>query len=175
VILVSQKRFSVSAYHTEANPDHAARDQAKGPLIRVRVRFQQWLDGKEAEADAFLDPGADMTVVSARWIALLSERLDPATDLLLDGNHIDEPFSIGMGACDLPVPRTEVGPLLWSQPGDMAGYEDILLGRDFFEAHRLLIVFDGESRDFSVLLPDDHENQRRRDQVRLAISGSIEK
>jgi len=48
----------------------------------------------------------------------------------------------------------------------MAGYEDILLGRDFLAAHGLLVVIDGEGHELSLLLPDDDDNRRRREDVR---------
>jgi hypothetical protein len=37
----------------------------------------------------------------------------------------------------------------------MPGWEDMLLGRDFLSAHKLLLVIDGDEGRFSLLLPDD--------------------
>ncbi len=169
MILIARQRFAVSAYHAEVHPDRAAAEQEMGLVFRVGIRFGEWLDGREVEADAFLDPGADVTVVSARWVASVMERHAPATDLRLDGDFIDEDVTVRIGSRALLVPQTEMGPQLWSQPGPMAGYEDILLGRDFLLAHRLLLAIDGEEREFSLLLPDDEDNRRRFERVRSAF------
>jgi hypothetical protein len=170
VILLARQRFAVSAYHAEVHPDRAATEQEMGLVVRVGIRFHRWLDGREVEADAFLDPGADVTVLSLRWVASVAERHAPSTDLLLDGDFIDEDITVRIAERTLLVPRTEIGPQLWSQPGPMAGYEDILLGRDFLVAHRLLLVVDGDERDLSLLLPDDEDNRRRREEVRRVFA-----
>lgn len=169
MILARRQPFAVSGHHGERFPERAALDREKGPLLRVQVRFQQWLEGREVEADAFIDPGADLTVVSVRWAALLADRHGPTTDLLMDGGFILEDVLVTIGSQALLVPKTEAGPQLWSQPGDMGGYEDILLGRDFLTAHGLLLVIDGDRSDFSLLFPGDEENRRLRDQVRAAF------
>lgn len=55
----------------------------------------------------------------------------------------------------------------------MPGYEDVLLGRDFLDAHGILTVIDGEARQFSLLLPDDDDNRRRRDQILSALDPKL--
>ncbi len=58
-------------------------------------------------------------------------------------------------------------------PIRMPGFEDIILGRDFLSQQKLLLVVDFDEQDFFdffVLLPEDHENQQRRERVRVALT-----
>lgn len=52
----------------------------------------------------------------------------------------------------------------------MTGFEDMLLGRDFLAAHRLLFVLDGEDEAFSMLLPADENNRQRRERILAELS-----
>lgn len=112
MILVARQPFTVSAYHAELHPDASKHEM--GPVLRVGVRFRQWLKGREVEADAFLDPGADVTVLSARWVATLAEQCAPATDLQLDGDFIDEDVTVSIGghpsSCRRPSSVRSSGP-----------------------------------------------------------------
>ncbi len=146
----------------------------------MRVRFAEWLPG-DFEADAFVDPGADCTVLSHRWAqgcrraAAMEHRLIAPPYPLLDvAGYVTETVSVQVGPSGwLALPSdpqlARQGTAQPEQLREMAGYEDLLLGRDFLRLHRILLVVDGEG-EFSLLLPDDDDNAGRRDVVLRALS-----
>lgn len=135
----------------------------------------------ELEADAFVDPGADATMLSHRW-ALSCRReaaikraliVEPHPLLDFEGNIL-ETVSVAIGQSgwlDLPseLQLARQGGPHPDQLRDMPGYEDILIGRDFLRLHNLLLVVDG-SGEFSLLLPDDEDNAARREAILRCIS-----
>ena len=170
MILIHREPFGMSSYWKKHHGGIAAPEEMKGPILRGRVRFAHWLDGKETEADIFVDPGADATILSWRWTALAFDQHRSSTRLSMKKrDFIGEDLFLHVGRRWLKVPRTEVGPRILSQPGKMPGYDDILLGRDFLDAHGILTVIDGEARQLSLLLPDDNDNRARRDQILGAL------
>ncbi|WP_441290949.1 hypothetical protein ACSRUE_10915 [Sorangium sp. KYC3313] len=68
---------------------------------------------------------------------------------------------------DSPSHARQVGGAERPELREMSGHEDLLLGRDFLRHDGILLVIDSEN--FSLLLPDDEDNRRRRDQVRRAL------
>jgi hypothetical protein len=143
-------------------------------VIGVKLRFERWLDGRSLDADAFIDPGADETYLSLRWVGEQAgrkrnlrpqaSRLDPYEPARY---RLEERSFVVMGGCELELsPAHPV--LLMAQP-PMAGFEDLLLGRDFLVAHRLLVVLDGAEETISILRPADEDNCRRRERVLDAL------
>lgn len=166
MILVHREPFSVSSYWKKIRRGIVAPEEIKGPIFRGRVRFARFLGGKDTEAEVFVDPGADFTILSWRWAGLAFGQHRSSTKLQQhSGGFFDEEVFICIGRRWLKVPRTVVGPRMWTQPEKMPGYDDVLLGRDFLDAHGILAVIDGEARQFSLLLPDDDDNRARRDQI----------
>lgn len=162
MILVHDHPFGVSRWHEERlKRDPLPHEQ--GLVVRVRVRFGQWLGGREVEADAFVDTGADTTVVSWRWAAQLVDDRDQPAIPVDENMNICEDVCVLVGGRALAVPRGPQGPYMASQTDteaeseqleEMPGYEDILLGRDFLSEHKLLLVVDADEHCFSLLLPD---------------------
>lgn len=68
MILIGRRKFSVSRFHAEHYPYTADSALARGPVVRLGLRFDRWLGGRRLEADAFVDPGADETILSLRWV-----------------------------------------------------------------------------------------------------------
>ena len=126
------------------------------------------------EADVFIDPGADFTHISPRWIrdqggtgkwAMPISYEDPAH---ADHFVLVEDAFIEIGGVELPL-----GDAVSITPSSsMQGAEDMLLGRDFLSVHHLMLVIDGEESSFSLLLPSDEDNRRRREQIRRALDES---
>ena len=56
------------------------------------------------------------------------------------------------------------------QQPPMAGYEDVLLGRDFLAERGLMLILDAQAEELSLLLPADDENRRRRADILTALS-----
>jgi len=175
MILVSRQSFGVSRYCAREHTEVALGENASGPVLRVRIRFDQWFKEKRLEADAFIDSGADTTLISSRWVTEQggvkrrarpkSSVLDPerADHYLLEEEAFVEiggiELSLGSGLGILPAPA-------------LPGYEDILLGRDFLSRHRLLFVLDAGEATFSILKPSDEDNRLRRNQILRALDKS---
>ena len=58
---------------------------------------------------------------------------------------------------------------LWEDAREMPGYEDVLLGRDFFRENNLPMLVDYGERSFSILHPGDTENLQRREKILAAF------
>lgn len=173
MIVLHGQRFRVASYHKKINPEHADAELSQGLVLGVHLVFEDWLAGLPLQAEAFLDPGADHTLISQRWIAEqatqnVSKEPTPwisPNGRLLETIHISiDKWHASLGVSGKPVWLLEqdYGP---DDPASLPGYEDLLLGRDFLSQHGLLVVIDGEGRDFSIIAPDDSENRRRRDQI----------
>jgi hypothetical protein len=172
MVLLHRHDFGMAAYHRREFPGDANEVLAQGLVLRVAIVFEQWLDASLLEADAFLDPGADSSLLSQRWIeeqaeAAQSEDRSPAIDengAVFEGVHVViSGHRLRLGAPDPLWVRAqnkevETTPL-------MPGLEDLLLGRDFIAHNNLLVVIDGQQRQFSLLAPLDLENQKKRAQV----------
>ncbi len=174
------QRFRVAGYHRKINPEHASAELSQGLVLGVRLAFEFWLDEKPLEAEAFLDPGADHTIISRRWISdqaannaatKPTPRIDPEGILLEQVSLSIGAWSARLGAAGNPVWLFEqdYGP---EDTSPLPGYEDILLGRDFLSQHGLLVVVDGKTRTFSILAPNDSENRRRRDRILSLLTSS---
>ncbi len=175
MILLGRHPFDVSRFHAERYPETAKSPLARGPVVRLRVSFERWLGGRPLEADAFIDPGADETILSLRWILEQGgkgSQARPRTTLpdprWRDHYLLDEGTNVEIAGCTLALGTTQPVRILPQPP--MNGFEDMLLGRDFLAAHRLLFVLDGEDETFSMLLPDDHDNRRRRERILAELS-----
>ncbi len=112
-------------------------------------------------------------MVSQRWteeqaVAGKSSQEAPWTD---PEGSILEPIFLSVG--NWRVPLGDSGRPVWlfeqdygpDNMGPLPGYEDLLLGRDFISQHNLLVVINGDDRNFSILAPEDDENLRQRDEV----------
>jgi hypothetical protein len=175
MILLGHHRFSVSRYHAEHYPDTARSALARGPVVRLSVKFERWLSGRRLEADAFVDPGADETILSLRWVQEQGGKgrhARPRTTQpnLREPHHylLDEGATVEIAGCTLALGTTRPVRVLQQPP--MTGFEDMLLGRDFLAAHRLLFVLDGEDEAFSMLLPADEDNRLRRKRILAELS-----
>ena len=168
MILVARRPFGVSRFHQLTSPEMASSALARGPVLRLTLRFERWMGGRPLEADAFVDPGADQTILSMRWIRdqggqgrhqapryALQHPGDPDSGLL------DEAAVAQIAGQPLALGSTQVVRVMEQPPG----FEDILLGRDFLSAHQLLLVLDGKDEAFSLLLPADDDNQRKRERI----------
>ncbi|WP_437484666.1 hypothetical protein WME75_45490 [Sorangium sp. So ce1014] len=174
MVIVQRQPFGVSRFFTQHSGQPQERDL--GLVVPVRIQFERWLGGKLLEADAFIDSGADCTLLSYRWLETCWRAAFPDVKLrrpLIDPRGwIREKVSISIGGCVLELPPSpqlawQIGGASRSDLREMPGFEDLLLGRDFLRHHGILLVIDRE--DFSLLLPHDEENRRRRDQVRQAL------
>ncbi len=175
MILAGRQPFTVSRYHGSQDPAMAASDVAQGPVLRLRLSFERWMGGRPLDAEAFVDPGADDTILSLRWILeqggkgsrakpriALQDPGDPDSGLLDEGAAVEiEGRALALGT----TRRVRV----MSQP-PIPGFEDILLGRDFLAAHGLLFILDGQDQTFSMLLPADEDNQHRRERILAELS-----
>lgn len=175
MILVQREPFRVSSFHHRCDPEMAVTRLARGPVIQVKLRFERWLMGKPLDADAFVDPGADETILSLRWIleqggwgrhsrprSTTPDPQDPAHCLLREAAYVQ------IGGRELALNAGRPVRLMLQPP--MAGFEDVLLGRDFLVAHGLLVLLDALEGSLSILDPADEDNQRRRGLVHEAMS-----
>lgn len=173
MLVIQRQPFRVASYHKKIHPTHAAAELSQGLVLDVQLAFEDWLGSVVLQAEAFLDPGADHTMVSRRWIeeqATAHESLEPTPWIAPNGQILETAhLSIGGWRVTLGGPEEPVWLLEQDygseNPGSLPGYEDLLLGRDFLSQHGLLVVINGNDRDFSVLAPEDSENRRRRDQI----------
>ncbi len=179
MIVLHGQRYRVANYHQKINPEHAGAESSQGLVFEVRIAFEDWLGGASLQAEAFLDPGADHTVISRRWIseqATENISAEPTPWVDPEGRILEQiQISIDKWGGPLGAPRRPVwlfeqdyGPEDTTAP--LPGYEDLLLGRDFLSEHGLLVVINGEGRNFSILAPEDSANRRRRDQILNALS-----
>lgn len=76
MLLLHKHAFDVASYHQRVNPEHASRSLSQGLVLSVDVIFQDWLDRRALRAEAFLDPGADHSMISIRWIHEQAEAAD---------------------------------------------------------------------------------------------------
>lgn len=173
MILVARQPFGVSRYHQLTNPEMASSALARGPVLHLTLRFERWMDGRPLEADAFVDPGADQTILSLRWIQEQGGQGRHQTPRYalqrpgdLDSGLLDEAAAVQIAGQSLALGTTQVVRVMEQPPG----FEDILLGRDFLSAHQMLLVLDGKDETFSLLLPADHDNQRKRERILKEIS-----
>ncbi|MCP4660086.1 MAG: hypothetical protein GY856_32190 [bacterium] len=73
MILLHQHRFNVAAYYRRVDPEQAGESIAQGLVVPVELQFEFWLNGTSNRAEAFLDPGADRSIISLRWISEQAE------------------------------------------------------------------------------------------------------
>lgn len=174
MVIVNRKGFSVSEYAVRKDKRRAELLGAKGPIIDIHVRFELWRPAERFPAQVFVDPGADCTFFSWRWFAevtgcalpgkhpMLGPRWTIVDDVRLEiGNRIlNAPVSAFRKQGDEPKWLNSLDP---SDPAcglpPLPGYEDGLLGRDFLLHHRSLFLIDGRGSNFSVLIPDDVNNE----------------
>lgn len=178
MILLHQQRFRVAAYHRKVDPEHADQSFAQGLVVPVEVTFEDWLDGRVLRAEAFLDTGADETVISLRWLSEQSEAAGSSRGTLpltSPTGTVEESIKLAVGGHRLDLGDPD-RPVWIGAQGDevagiaeMAGCEDILLGRDFITQHGLLLLIDGADRSLSLLLPSDMANRDRRESIRRAF------
>lgn len=179
--ILARSRFRTSKYHRQIRPSATASEMAQGPILDVQLEFETWLGGQSLAAEAFLDPGADSSIVSMRWIrerAAASRR--PSTRPKIDpAGQIIEDVRIRLGSDCLPIGDRKGA--IWvgrqdendSVPFSMPGLEDLILGRDFLTRHGLLVLIDGEAKIVSLLLANDEDNRRRRSLARAAFDPGV--
>lgn len=68
MLLLHRHTFSVASYHQRVDSQQATEDLAQGLVVPVELGFESWLGGRPIQAEAFLDPGADNSMISLRWI-----------------------------------------------------------------------------------------------------------
>jgi hypothetical protein len=176
MVLVRRRRFGVSSFFLDQfGQPH---EQEAGPVLALHIQFERWLGGRPLRAEAFIDPGADCTLLSHRWLETRWKEALPGAKLrrpvMSPRGYVRENVSMIIAGHRLDFPPSPQ--LAWQPAGgtqqadlrEMSGYEDLLLGRDFLRHHGLLLVVDGGG-EFSLLLPDDADNIRRRDAVRRAF------
>lgn len=175
MILIGRRPFAVSRYHERQNPEMAASSLARGPVFPLKIHFEHWMGGRLLDADAFIDPGADNTILSLRWILeqggngrWRTPRRAVQDPRDLDSGLLDEGATVEIGGRELALGAVQRVRVM-SQP-PMPGFEDILLGRDFLAAHGLLFVLDGQDGTFSMLLPIDQDNWQRRERILAELS-----
>ena len=178
MLIQSDETFRVAGYHRLRAPQDASEDLAQGPIVNVEIEFEQWLGGQPLKAEAFLDIGADNTMISSRWIREQAERVSISTDtpkigpdgLLIEQVHLTiGGLRLPLGDFDRPIVVAEQEAGSSEVPIRMPGLEDLLLGRDFITQHGLLVVFDGARQAFSILAPVDPANRQRRDRVLASL------
>ena len=183
MLVVRRQPFDVSERHRSIRG--YARNSARGPVFPVSVQFARAQEARPIHADAFLDTGAPYSVVSLLWLA---ERAGvrrfvelPATDT---NGRVQEQVTISVGSSVLRLRDTRLmrqGDTIgdrppaqwhadarlcatWRAMQELPGFDDVLLGRDFLIANRLLLILDGAAEEprFSLLFPDDLSNRVRR-------------
>ncbi len=174
MILLHRHAFQTAGYHKQAAPQQVGESLAQGLVVDVELTFEEWLAATPLRAEAFIDPGADNSILSYRWIrdqqtAAGSE--EHSKPKIAPGGYLVERVELGlaghrltMGDAERPVWVGRQGEVATALP-DMPGYEDLVLGRDFITQHGLLLLIDGEKRTLSLLVPQDRANRKRRDLV----------
>ncbi|MCP4661463.1 MAG: hypothetical protein GY856_39165 [bacterium] len=173
MILLRKHRFGVAEYHQRVDPQRAGESFSQGLVVPVRLVFESWLDGEPCRADAFLDPGADCSIISLRWMREQAKAAGVSAfkPKCVASGYILEDIDLLIGDQRLPLSRP-TRPVWIADQGDrvdsvpeMPGYEDLILGRDFIAAHGLFLLIDGERQDFTILAPIDSENKQKRQQI----------
>lgn len=178
MIVLSDERFRIAGYHQRRAPDEASSELKQGLVVTVELQFQRWLHGQRLTADAFVDPGADHSLISLRWLLEQAQAHHPSS--LTPRNNPDGlltervELSIGewtvpLGDASRPVWLFEQDYLETTETSSLPGYEDLLLGRDFLCQHDLLFIVDGKKRSFSMLAPTDEDNRKRRERILLEL------
>ncbi len=174
MILLHRHAFRIAGYHQEQFPDEAMESLAQGLVVDVELAFEEWLGTAPLRAEAFLDPGADSSMLSSRWIREQRHAAGAADHskpkIAPDGRFIERVELIIAGEV---FPLGDAERPLWvgnqDDPGaallDMPGQEDVLVGRDFITQHGLLLQIDGEQSTISLLAPRDQANRDRRDSI----------
>lgn len=178
MLVLHRQQFRIAEYHRQQAPADADSELTQGLVVEVSLEFEKWLGGQPLQAEAFLDPGADSSTISRRWIRDQAQAVGTAAPtpwvdpdgIVLEQTHL----TIGGWRVPLGDPRRP----LWvfeqqtelEQTGSIPGYEDLLLGRDFLSQYDLLLVIDGRERSFSLLAPVDTENRNRRSKILEALS-----
>ncbi len=179
MILLHKHSFGVAEYYRRMVPHQAEERVTQGLVISVELIFEEWLDGKPRHAEAFLDPGADTSLLSLRWAhdkaaEVGSPFLKPkstATGEVLEAIEIQIGGArLVLGDAAHPLSLADQDERMLSLPV-MPGYEDLLLGRDFITQHELLVVIDGREQSLSLLAPIDVENQRTRERILGTLEG----
>ncbi len=179
MVLVSGQRLGISRWNRTVRPQDEHNKSKQGLVLSVDVTFAEWLSGERISADVFVDPGADTTIISLRWLQAQGRRL-PKID---EWKRLSEPMHIHFsGACSqaagaehepfllrqCPIyPQSGGGiqpPQSWKGRPQMPGLEDIILGRDFLGRHGIMLLLDGD-HSFSLLWPGDPDNQRHRQEA----------
>jgi len=170
VILLREEPFRVA----EARFHSGGGSDAQGLVVRVFVRFGKWAERAELQAEAFIDPGADVTTFRRSWFgrftAVASQPTpwvsgDPADKR---GRAVSEPFEFRFGTG--PWLEGPVSTIERADDRDFPGHEDILIGRDFLTQNGLLLVIDGATKTYSLLHPGDDANRGTRERIRQAIT-----
>ncbi len=177
MILLHRHRFSVASYHRRVNPEQAEERLAQGLVIPVELTFEFWLDARSLAAEAFLDPGADSTTISLRWIREQAELAggSESRPMANPNGEVREAIGLSIGGQSLRLGDANRSTWIGTQDEvvdsleEMAGCEDLLLGRDFITQHGLLLLIDGDESSISLLLPADADNNHRRDSIRSAF------
>ncbi len=185
MIVVNRQPFSVADYHTIAAPAVARRRTSEGPVAQVQMRFSTEAGEVEHSGQAFVDPGADRSILSLRWLRAIG--LAAVCDHNLSILNL---LSVAIGDAAFPT-SDEFRPVvrkqgqrpdsmtaaegdLWRQARVMPGKEDLLLGRDFLNANRLLLLVDGVEEEFSLVWAMDKENRRLRRSILAKLDASEE-
>ncbi len=180
MILLHRHAFRIAGYHREQYPDEAEESLAQGLVVDVELTFEEWLGATPLHAEAFLDPGADGSILSSRWIREQRRALGAADHsqpkLAPDGSLVER-VELSIAGDAFPLGDAE-RPLWVGNQGehgaallDMPGQEDLLIGRDFITQHGLLLLIDGEQSTISLLAPQNRANRERRELILEAWEG----
>ncbi len=174
MILLHRHSFRIAEYHQEQYPDDAEESLAQGLVVDVELTFEEWLGATPLRAEAFLDPGADSSMLSSRWIREQRRTLsaaDHSKPKIAPDSSLVERVELSIAGEAFPLGDTERPLWVGNQSEhsaaslDMPGHEDLLIGRDFITQHGLLLLIDGEQSTISLLAPQDRANRERRDLI----------
>jgi hypothetical protein len=187
MILINRQAYTLGDHFEQRLPALTVsplqmRPALLGPVVRVSVRFEQWERDARKQADAFIDPGADVTAFSHRWLVEGDLELYPEPEARADG-LFKENASIEIGGRWFDIPLTGEGPVVyrelprrysdgyqvpecpWENARPANWLDDLLIGRDFLAHHKLLICLDAGEKTISLLFPGDAENRERRNKI----------
>lgn len=143
---------------------HGSTSPAAGLIVRVRLSIGPFCGGRSMPAEAFIDTGADATIVRKAWCETQRRRHGKGSLPPGPGGRLNWGLAIDFGRATLTLPphRAYLGS---ASPGSdtvaMPGTEDVLIGRDFLVHHGLMLVVDGRARAHSLIHPHDRSNRRR--------------